>query len=95
MSSDSWISNAAVAGLLVSDLNGHALGRAASVDPAARHLVVQLAPRVAHRLHADAVLLDVSFADIVNIDDHEVTLAEVGEYLVHPERKPHESIEEG
>lgn len=69
-------------GLKVYDVNGFALGRVAATH--ASGIDVALSERAAKRLHAFGRVVGVPFADVVDADEHEVTLREEGRFVVHP-----------
>jgi hypothetical protein len=73
-----------VEGLPVVDVLGARIGRVARADAA--ELDVALSPRAARRLGVRE--LRVPAYDVIDVDDHEVTLREEAELLAHPERAP-------
>lgn len=70
------------------DVNGLVLGRVVLCRSVGDHLVsfdVALAPRARERLAAPAGAVTLHPRDIIDADDHEVTLNDAGEWLVHPD----------
>lgn len=71
------------------DVNGLVLGRVVLCRSVGDRLVsfdVALAPRAQERLAAPAASVTLHPRDVIDADDHEVTLNDAGERLVHPER---------
>lgn len=87
MTESSWSWLDIQAGLPVVDLHGRVLGRVHHVDVDARHVSVRLSRGIARRFDAPARVL-VPTDDIVDADDHEVTLNEEAAFILHPEQRP-------
>jgi hypothetical protein len=77
-----------VSGLPVVDVNGARLGTVVALEPEGRVLDVELSPSAAHRYRADRGVLQVPVGEVVDVDDHAVTLREEGAFLVHPDLTP-------
>lgn len=72
-------------GMPVHDVNGARLGRVAAVAEGV--LRVEVPPGVARRLDLGSHVLEVPLREIVDADDHDVTLREEGRFLAHPEER--------
>jgi len=75
-------------GLPVLDVNGTFVGRVSAIEPGA--LDVALRGRVARKLHAPEHL-HVPLREVIDADDHAVTLREEAAYLARPETRPRDA----
>lgn len=72
-------------GVPVRDVNGARLGRV--VEVVGGSLRVEVPRGVAARLALGSGVLEVPLREIVEADDHDVTLREEGRFLAHPEER--------
>lgn len=77
-------------GVAVTDLNGHTLGRVARVRPEGYNVVLSRRAEARFGIHEIVVPREL----VVNVDDHDVTLCEESQYVVHPEWRPRVEIGE-
>lgn len=75
-------------GLPVFDLNGERIGSVRELRRETGHVDIRLTPQAALKLGVETTFLDVSYADIIDVDDHAVTLREEARYLLHPTQRP-------
>lgn len=88
MSESSWNWSDLHTGLRVVDVAGRVLGRVRDADPTTDHIDVTLRERIARKFDAPGRIVAIPFGDIVDADDHEVTLSEEAPFILHPERRP-------
>ena len=87
-----WSYGPNLVGDRVYDVNGRRIGRVAGVHPETASFDVELNGRAARTLHARGRFVRIPFRDVVDADDHDVTLDEEARFLVHPELRVFEPV---